>query len=91
MLFTTLQGFRAYLKLTYKLNTKMMKKSDKASNIDAISYLNDLSASCKAKHKSTQSNYLTLLRQSNPLLLNYTPENVMDACMDVLYNHIFWI
>ena len=84
MLFTTLQGFRAYLKLTYKLNTKMMKKSDKVLKIDSISHLNNLYLKCKAKHKSTKSDYLTILRQSNPLLLNYTPEDVMDACMDVL-------
>jgi hypothetical protein len=70
--------------LTYKLDAKMQEKTNKTAKIANVSYLNSLFVKCQSKHQTTKGEYLTLIRTQNAILLNYSPEEVMDCCMDVL-------
>jgi hypothetical protein len=62
----------------------MVKNTEKVAKSINISHLNNLYVKCKAKNQTTKGQYLTLLRNSNSLLLNYSPEGIMDCCMEVL-------
>jgi hypothetical protein len=62
----------------------MVKNIEKLVKSINISHLNNLYVKCKAKNQTTKGQYLTLLRTQNSLLLNYSPEEVMSGCMDVL-------
>jgi hypothetical protein len=62
----------------------MVKNTNKLSKNANISQLSDLYVKCTTKHRNAIGEYLTLLTNSNSLLLKYPPEVIMDCCMEVL-------